>query len=150
MVNLRIYSNSLFFVNNKVLHMFYRPCTDLPLGLPFLLSTVRTIVCCVKIPWQSQNEFFIPLKREGHLVKIQNIVFERGQSTLVMTFDLNLMGYIYQMKGNFRSCKWRKLYVIKLIVLKVMVEQVQRGKPKFGEKLTFWLALILKPYNILR
>ena len=46
------------------------------------------------------------------------------------------------------SYKWCKLQIIKLIVLKVMVDQVPRGKPKFGKKLTFWLALTLKSYNI--
>ena len=33
-------------------------------------------------------------------------------------------------------------------MLKVMIDLVQRDKPIFGENLTFWLALTLKPYNI--
>ena len=35
------------------------------------------------------------------------------------------------------SYKWCKLQIIKLIVLKVMVDEVRRSKPKFGTKIDF-------------
>ena len=38
--------------------------------------------------------------------KIKMFVFEiAGQSAVMMTFDLNSMGYTFQMKGNFMNYK---------------------------------------------
>ena len=69
----------------------------------------------------------------------------------MMKFDPNSMGYtfqLYQTKGNFMNYKWCKLWIIKLISLKVVIDLVTKGKLKFSQKFILRLALTLKPYNI--
>ena len=72
----------------------------------------------------------------------------KGQSTLVMTFDPNFMGYTCIITRGILWATSGTNCFLKSIVLKVMVNYVQWGKPKYGEKLALWPALTIKLHNI--
>ena len=72
----------------------------------------------------------------------QNICFceSKGQSTLVVTFDPNLMEHNYYTKYFYEFTSSANCH-------KVNCTQ-SYDKPKFSEKSTVWLAPTLKPYNM--